>query len=713
MSSWLYRFLPPGPAAALLLFAGCLAMKQPIAHLQPPEPSEFPVKHKHHGIVRVDPWHWLRERDDPRVLEHLHAENAWTESVMAGTSSLQEKLFAELVGRIEQDSISAPYPKGDYIYRSRISAGQEYRVYERCLRSGAEENWSVYFDANREAQGSPYFDLGFLDVSPDGRILAYATDIGGEESYTLRFRDLDTGKDLPWVVDAVTADGEWDATGTAFYFIREDETRRPYQTYRYILGADPDSATLVHEEPDPLYYVGIDKSQDGQWLFCISESKETTEVRAAPAHDPAASFSVLFPRIEGVEYWVEHYQGSWLVRTDAAAPDFRLLQVPVGAGMEAAVELLPAREGVRLEAVLPLRGHLVVFERSAGLDRVRVIDTATGAAHLVRFPDAVYDLQAGANEEYATTRIRLNYASPIRPARTYAYDLESREFTLLRETQVPSGHDPGQYTTYRVTARSHDGVEVPMTIVHARDLPMDGSRPAYLHGYGAYGDTVEADFRTTWLTWLERGFTVAIAHVRGGGLLGEQWYQDGKLDKKQNTFLDFIACAETLIAKGYTTPQGLVIEGGSAGGLLIGAVLNERPDLFRAAVAAVPFVDVVNTMLDPSLPLTTFEYEEWGNPEDPDFFKAILAYSPYDNVRAAAYPALLVTAGYNDPRVPYWEAAKWVARLRKHQQGAAPILLKTNLETGHMGASGRYSYLRETALEQAFLLWQLGLSERD
>lgn len=674
---------------------------------QPPVAREEPVRHKHHGVVRVDPWHWLRERDNPRVIAHLQAENAYTEAFMAPSAGLVDKLYGELISRNEESNTSAVYPDGPYLYQSRIARGENYRRYYRCPRS-REGAWELYFDANLEAGDNPYFDLGFLDISPDGRLLAYAVDITGDEVHTLRFRDLESGQDLPDVIREVSPDGEWDASSRLYYYLLEDEARRPDRIMRHRIGTDPASDVVVYREEDVRFFAGIDKSQDGTHLFASSQSQETTEVHALRADDPDGAFIPLWPRREGIQYGVEHQEGHWLVRTNEAAPDFKLLRLPVGRDdLSLAEVLLPARKDVRLTDVLPLRHHLVLFERSRGLDQIRVLDQRTGEAQTIAMPDEVYDLSSAVNAEYDTCEFAFSYSSPIRPSLTFRYNLETRERVVIRSTTVPCGHRPEDYTAYRIQATARDGMEIPVTVFHRRDLALDGSHPAYLYGYGAYGESVEAAFRPSWLTWLQRGFVVAIAHVRGGGLLGEHWYQDGKLQKKENSFEDFIACAEALIEGGYTARRQIAIEGGSAGGLLIGAVLNRRPDLFRAAVASVPFVDVLTTMLDPDLPLTTFEYEEWGNPEDKAVFDTLLAYSPYDNVRPSAYPALLVTAGFHDPRVPYWEAAKWVAKLRKNQIGAAPILLKTNLETGHMGASGRYAYWRELAFEQAFLLGQM------
>ncbi|NDV62376.1 S9 family peptidase [Puniceicoccales bacterium CK1056] len=665
---------------------------------------ELPVKHQHHGVTRVDPWHWLRERENPNVLAHLKAENTHTENWFARTGNLRDEIYQDLIGRIEQSNCSAVYPKGDYFYQSRIRKGQEYRAYYRKQRL-IKGDWELYFDANEESRGEAYFDLGLLDISPDGNILAYSIDTAGEESYILRFRNLATGEDLPGRIENTCAEGEWDASGKNFYFVMEDETRRPDRIYRHRVGTNPGDAELVYTEADPLYYASIYKSQDSQFLFAVSESKETSEIHFMEAHIAKGKFQILFPRRPSIQYSVDHHEGHWLIRTNEDAPDFKLLRLPVNeTGLQTAEVMVPPSDKVRLNDLLVLKDFLLLFEQTGGLDRIRVKSLRGEPEHFIEMPDPVYDLQESINAEYDTNFFNFTVSSPIRPSSTFRYNLKTRQSKLLREAKVPSGHDPERYTTYRINATGEDGVRIPVTVVHLKALGMDGSHPLYIHAYGAYGETVECGFRTSWLTWLERGFVVAIAHVRGGGLLGESWYQDGKLEKKENSFRDFIACADCLIEKGYSKAGKILIEGGSAGGLLVGAAINMRPELFKAAVATVPFVDVVTTMLDPSLPLTTIEYEEWGNPQEPEVFRRLLAYSPYDNIRETEYPALLATAGFNDPRVPYWEAAKWVAKLRKNQKGKNPILLKTNLDTGHSGASGRYEYWKEIAAEQAFLL---------
>ncbi len=677
--------------------------------LSPPVPKERPFVRTLHGVTWDDPLYWLKESDNPEVIAYLKEENAYTDSVLEKSGNLSECLYEELLGRLEQDNKSAPFPDGDYIYQSSIKEGENYRRYYRKRRTGDAE-WTLYFDAELESADHDYLDLAFLDISPDGQTLAYAIDLDGDESYTLRFRDLATGDELPDIIENVAGEGEWDATSIVYYFVREDDSRRPWQIFRHRLGSEPSKAQLIHSEPDPLYHVGIYKSQDMRYIFASSASKETTEISYLLATDAKSRFTVLFPRRVGIQYWLEHLDGNWLVRTNENAPDFKLLLVSLSEpDLSSGTPIIDARIGCRLSDVLPLKNHLVLFERSNGLDQIHILQLDTHEEHILEVPDSVYDLKPAVNAEFNTTSFNFTYSSPIRPAQTIRYDLLTREQEVLRASIVPSGHDPDQYTVYRIQVDSSDGAAVPMTVIHKKCLsrtPREAC-PALLYGYGAYGSPVETDFRFSWLTWLERGFTVAIAHVRGGGLLGEEWYQAGKLCQKENSFNDFIACAEELIGRNYTTPDQLLVEGGSAGGLLVGTVLNRRPDLFKAALLEVPFVDVLNTMLDPSLPLTTFEYEEWGNPAEEAAFKNILKYSPYENVRSAAYPAILATVGLSDPRVPYWEAAKWIARIRKHNMGQGPILLKILLDSGHSGASGRYDSLKEIALQQAFLLSEL------
>lgn len=677
----------------------------------PPVAARQDYTHFEHGVARPDPWHWLRDRDDAEVIRHLEAENAYTEAMMQPVAGLVDQLYAELVGRIEEDDHSAPFEDGSFLYRSRIRKGQEHRVYERKPRY-TEGVWEVYFDTNAEAKGYPYFDLGFLEISPDGRWLAYSMDTSGDEVFSLHFRDLNNGRDLRQVVKPVSDAGEWTADSRAFLYLVEDDAKRPYRIYHYSLDSHPADSQLVYEESDPLYFASLYKSQDRNWLFAYSTSKETNEIWCSPAAS-GTDFSLMFPRQAGIRYWPEHHSGRWLLHTNRNAPDFQLLAVPVGATtLDEAEVIMPPRPGVRLREVVPLRDFIVFIEREDGMDQISIYEIATGELRRIPTPESVYALHEGENCEFDTTVFDFVYSSPVRPQTVYRFNLLTGESSVLDVSVVPSGHRPEDYEVHRIHATATDGTAVPMTVIHRRGLPLDGTRPAFLYGYGAYGDTMEPAFSRIWLTWLQRDFTVAIAHVRGGGLLGEEWYQAGKMLAKPNSFTDFVACADQLVADRYTSHDQLVIEGASAGGLLIGAVLNLRPDICRAALAGVPFVDVLNTMFDASLPLTTFEYEEWGDPNVRAAFDTIRGYSPYDNVRPLPYPAILATAGLNDPRVPYWEAAKWVAKLRANSTSSQPILLKTNMDSGHSGASGRYSYLRETAFEQAFLLNILATSNK-
>ena len=679
----------------------------------PPKATERPYEHQHHGIVRRDPFHWLRNREDPAVIDYLKAENAYTEAQMKRAKPLEDALYAELIGRIEEDWVSCPYKDGDYYYTSRISKGQDYHCYAR-RKGSMEAAEELYFDANKAAAGHEYFDLAYLEISPDGRWLAYAVDTSGDEEYVLRFRDLTTNQDLETEIGPVSADGEWSSDGCYFFYTTETEARRADRVLRHRFGTPAAADVVVYEEPDEHFFVGIYSSQDRAYLFAYSISKETCEVHYLPGNaDDSVGFECILPRKTGIRYFAEHRDGQFLIRSNDGAVDFRLLSIPVGARhLDGAEEILPSRPGIQLKEILNLKTHLIAFECVRGQDQIRVLSWAGRNEHVLEMPDPVYTLSDGNNAEYETDAFQFGYASPLRPPSTYQYDLNSGRIHCLKSAQVPSGHNPDDYWVERHYAQAADGTEIPMTVYHRRDLVLDGSAPALIYGYGAYGETVSPGFSRSRLSYLERGFSVALAHVRGGGFLGEEWYQAGKLQQKPNTFADFIRCAEYLIDHNYTNSERLVAEGGSAGGLLIGAVINERPDLFKAVLASVPFVDVVSTMLDESIPLTTFEYEEWGDPRNKTFFDTMLSYSPYDNVRQQTYPAMLVTAGLNDSRVQYWEPAKWVAKLRRAHTGPAPILLKTNLDAGHGGATGRYAAYREVAFEQAFLLDQLGFSEQ-
>ena len=649
----------------------------------------------------------MQNRDDPEVVDHLRQENAYLEAMLEGQARLREDLYKELVARIEETSESALYREGGYDYKWRIEKGADYRQYFR-RQCGTEGPWQLYFDAQEEAEGHKYFDLCFLDVSPDGRLLAYAVDLEGDESYTVRFRDLLENRQLPFELVSVCGEGEWDAGSSSYYVVKEDDTRRPYQVWRYRLGQPVETMQCVHEEWDHQFHLELSKSQDGKFLFATSTSKETTEVAWLASDELTNEFSTVFPRRPGIQYFVEHHSGNWLIHTNEDAPDFKLVECPYGnANMDDCRILVPARQDVRIVEILPFRDYIALVERESGLTCIRIRNLKTGEEHRIQMQDPVYELELGINAEFESNRLSYICSSPIRPQEVISYDMQMRSQRVIKSVVVPSGHRPDDYSVYRIQAPACDGKAIPVTLVHCKNFPMDGTGKVYLYAYGAYGETVDAAFRKPWLSYLERGYCIGIAHVRGGGLLGESWYQDGKLRNKKNSFRDFTDVVKELIRQKYTQPAGLAIEGASAGGLLIGAVLNMCPHLFKVAVADVPFVDVLNTMMDGSLPLTRHEYEEWGNPAEKAAFDYIRSYSPYENIASLPYPAILATAGFNDPWVNYWEPAKWVARLRQKTTSRHPVLLKTCFDSGHGGMTRRYQYLQEIALTQAFIISHL------
>lgn len=673
--------------------------------LQPPRPPQRPVILSNFNRTRTDPYFWLRERENPEVLQYLKEENAYTDALMANTRDLQESLYREILQRIDEDAVSSVYPSGDFIYYTRRVKGLDYALHCRRPRAGGAEH--IYLNENDLAEGKAYFELGLHEISPDGRILAYAVDESGDEEFTLYFKDLISGELLSDVIPEVAGDGEWIADSQRFLYTTEDETRRADKVLLHQLGQNHLHDQILLREADSHFNLNLYSSQDKQFIFAYSESKQTTEVWFTPSNKLELKFESILPRKSGVRYYAEHFENEFLIRSNEDAVDFKLLTIPANdRNPSQAREIIPGRAGVYLSEVLPLKQHWIVFEKSLGQQFIRVLNTDGSDNHLISMPDDVYYLSEGDNEEFATENLQIVYSTPVRPQVTWNYNLSTRQREIIHEVKVPCGHNPDDYRAERQWATSSDGTKIPITLCYRKDR-LNKPAPTYVYGYGAYGETVYPSFNPLWLTWLERGFVVAIPHVRGGGFLGETWYEAGKFLNKRNTFEDFIHCTQFLIDNNYAQPGKIVAEGGSAGGLLIGSVINLSPGLYCAVHAAVPFVDIVSTMLDESLPLTTFEYEEWGNPNQEVYFNYMLSYSPYDNVSPNKYPAILATAGINDPKVPYWEAAKWIAKLRQNQQANNPLLLKTNLDAGHGGASGRYQALREIAFEQAFLLSQV------
>ncbi len=664
-----------------------------------------------HGHVFNDQYHWLRERGNPEVRAYLEAENHYADAVMAPTKELQEKLFQEMVGRIKEDDSTVPYREGEYLYYSRTEKGKQYSIHCR-KKETMEAPEEVLLDCNALAEGHEYFDLGVFEVSPNGRFLAYSIDTSGNEHYSLKFKDLATGQTLPQIIENTAPNAEWAEDNVTLYYVILDEIVRPYRIYRHHIGDNPGNDIMVCEETDERFFLSITKSQSRRYFFIGATCSTVTEYHYMPTNNPHSPFYMLFERQEDIRYYPEHHEDEFLILTNEEAKDFRLMGVPCHNVDKAAWRtIIEHREGVKIEDFLPLREYIIAFEKDNGLDQIRVHDLAAGSVHTVEMPDQVYALGAGTNPDYVSKTLRFAYCSPLRPDSVYDYDLEKHERTLLKQKEIPSGHVPEDYCTERVLAKSHDGVSVPVTLLYRKSLQRDGSNPCMLYGYGAYGYPIDPSFRSTVYNFVDRGFVYAVAHIRGGGLLGERWYEGGKLLNKKNTFKDFIAAAEYLVKEQYTKAEKIAIQGGSAGGLLIGAVVNERPDLFHTAVAEVPFVDVINTMLDPTIPLTVTEYDEWGNPHDDNYFEYMFSYAPYEQVAEQEYPNLLVMAGLNDPRVQYWEPAKWTAKLRAMKKGNQTLVLKTNMGAGHGGASGRYEFLRELAFIQSFIFLHLGIDE--
>jgi oligopeptidase B len=680
----------------------------------PPTVPARPIELTLHGDTRVDPWFWLRHRDDPDVIGYLEAENRYTSAALGHTKPLQEELFEEIRARVQETDVSAPVRYGPWDYFVRTFEGRQYAQHGRRPAGAAPgEDETVLLDENVLAGDSAYFALGGLAVAPAHDLLAYSTDYTGGERHTLRFRDARTGDDLPDAVEDVYYGLAWCDDSRTILYTRPDDTVRPFQIWRHTLGTDASDDVLILQEDDERFFVGVSRSRSGKYLFIASDSKVTSEVHFLPSDDPSATPRVVEPRTADLEYAVEHHidEGGdrFFVLTNAdGAEDFKIMETPVAApGRGHWVDVVPHRPGTRVHDFDAFVGHLLVSERGGGLEQLRVRDLATGDEHVVEMPEAVHTVWAGENPEYDTTALRYGYTSLVRPTSAFDYDLATRTSTLVKETPVLGGYDSGRFTSARLWATAPDGTKVPMSVVHRKDVALDGTAPALLYGYGSYEYPVDPTFSSIRLSLLDRGFVFAIAHIRGGGELGRHWYEDGKLLHKRNTFSDFIACAEHLVADGYTSSDRLGARGGSAGGLLMGATMVQRPDLFRAVVAEVPFVDVVTTMLDPSIPLTVTEWEEWGNPNEADFYRYMKSYSPYDNVRATEYPALFVTAGLNDPRVAYWEPAKFVAKLRATKTDDRLLVLKTEMGAGHGGPSGRYDAWRDEALVLAFLLDQL------
>ncbi len=684
---------------------------------KPPRPLARPVPRTLHGDTVVDSYRWMQDKESEEVLAHLRAENDYTDARVAHLADLRETLFQEIKSRIQETDLSVPAPKGNWWYLSRTEEGKQYPL--SCRRSGSADGpEEVLLDGNLLAGDSNYFALGLFEVSPDHGIVAYSTDYDGSEQYTLRFRDLASGRELPDVIPGTYYGGAWSRDASWFFYTRPDDAMRPYQLWRHELGTPPESDAVVIQEDDERFFLDVGSTRSEDWILVTLQSQVTSEVWMIDAADAAAAPRCVRPREQGVEYWAEHLRGDaadpgdggrLVILTTLDAPNGRLVESPVG-NPGAWKEILAHRDDVKLDGLDAFEAHLVAWSRTDGTSGITVLPTNGGTTRELSFPEPVRTVDASTNLEFETGLLRFEYESLVTPSSIYEEDLDSGERRLLKQQPVLGGYQPDDWESLREWAVADDGTRIPISLVRPKGARVDGSSPLVLYGYGAYESNSDPWFSAGRLSLLERGVGFAIAHVRGGGELGRPWYEGGKLANKQNSFGDLIACAEHLIERDYTRADRLAIRGGSAGGLLVAAALNQRPDLFRAVVAEVPFVDVVNTMLDETLPLTVTEWEEWGNPALPEQYAWLRAYCPYENIAARPYPRILATAGLNDPRVAYWEPAKWVAALRDQTTGSEPILLKTEMGAGHGGPSGRYDAWHEEALVLAFLLDAFGLA---
>jgi oligopeptidase B len=697
-----------------------MSMDESGALLQPPVAPRKHTERTVHGHTLVDDYAWLRKKENPEVVAYLEAENAYCTGIMAGSEELQKQLYEEMLSHVRETDVSVPFRDRAYWYYSRTEQGQQYEIF--CRKRGTQEapegDEEILLDVNELAEHESFMALGTMVVSDDGDRMAYTCDNRGFRQYKLYVKDLRNGEVQKEFVDRVGS-VVWAADNrTIFYTVEDEEQKRQFQLYRHLVGMPWTEDVLIYEEKDERFNIGAGRTRDDLYIILECASHTATEEQILPANNPTGEWKLLEPRRDEIEYYADHRNGQLYIRVNDTGRNFRLVTTPLETpGREHWKELIPHRPEAMLEEVDLFAEHAVAWERIAGLQRVKVIDfrgtgPAFSASREIAFPEPVYSTHPHANRVYDAKKYRYAYQSLVTPASVFEYDVTTGESKLLKQVEVPGGFDRTLYASERIFARAADGVEIPVSLVWRRDKREPGKNPLWVYGYGAYGYSLPMGFNGNRLSLLDRGFVLAYAHVRGGGDMGKPWHDAGRLMKKKNSFTDFIAATEHLVAQGYGTPDRLAAEGGSAGGLLMGAIANLRPDLYRAIVSHVPFVDVMNTMLDPSLPLTVPEYEEWGDPNQKEAFEYMLSYSPYDNLEAADYPAMLVKTSLHDSQVMYWEPAKYVAKMRTLRKNARHLILHTNLTAGHGGASGRYDYLKEVALDYAFLLRELGVVKR-
>jgi oligopeptidase B len=695
------------PLLTIALLASCA--HNPV----PPMAKKVTTELTMHGDTRVDNYFWMNQRDSNDVLEYLNAENSYAAEIMKGTEKFQDALFEEIKGRMKQQDESVPYFESGYFYYSRFETGKEYPVYcrKKATLDAPEE---ILLDVNNMAKGYGYFNVRGLAISTDNKILAYGVDTVSRRRYTIYFKNLETGELLDSKIANTAGAAVWaNDNKTVFYTVKDTVTLRSNKIFSHsLLDKTAENDALVFEEKDETFAVSVYKSKSKNFIFVTSTSTLSSEYRFLDASNPSGKLSVLQPRERGLEYSVEHFGDKFFITTNLEATNFRLMETPVSkTDKKNWKEVIAHRMDVLLEGIEIFINHLVVFERSKALNQTRVINLTTKDEHYLDFGEEVYTLMGAQNPEFETPMLRFAYTSLTTPFSTYDYNMDTKEKTLLKRTEVLGGYSPDNYETKRLWAKATDGTDIPMSVVYRKGTKADGSNPALIYAYGSYGNSTDAYFSYSRISLLDRGFVYAIAHVRGGQEMGRQWYDDGKLLKKMNTFTDFIACSQFLVDEKYTSPDKLFAQGGSAGGLLMGVIANLRPDLYKGIIAQVPFVDVVTTMLDSSIPLTTAEYDEWGNPNIEEYYQYMKSYSPYDQVKTQNYPNMLVTTGYHDSQVQYFEPAKWVAKLREMKTDNNTILFKTDMESGHGGASGRFKPIKDVSFQYAFMFKLLGINK--
>ena len=697
------RFVSFAGAFFLVFTIQGAELKPPVAKKQPKSVTMF-------GDTRTDDYGWIRDKNNPDAIAYLQAENDYTEAVMQPTQGLQKRLYDEMLSHIKQTDANVPYRKGDYVYYTRTEEGKQYPIFGR-KHGTVDAPEEIVIDVNKLAEGQKYMSVNAYEVSDDGNLLAYSIDKTGYRQYELHVKDLRTGQDLTDRAEK-TGSVNWAADNKTIFYTVENPAKRQWRLYRHTLGDPASNDALVYEEKDELYDLDAERSRSDAWIFVTSESKTATEVRAIPANNPTAVPRVIVPRKADLKYHLDHRGDRFYILTNDAGINYRVVSAPIDDPQQKNwTEVIAYRKPVKIESIELFANHLVASEREGGLSQLEILELRDGKSHRIRFPEPAYALSPSQNHVFDTRVFRYAYQSLVTPLSIYDYDMDSRTQTLLKRNEVPGGYDPNNYVSERIFATAKDGVRIPIALVYRKSVNPRGENPLWLTAYGSYGASTNDSFSATRLLLLDRGFVYAIAHIRGGGEMGKEWHEAGRMMTKKNTFTDFIAAAEHLVSQKYTSKDKLVISGGSAGGLLMGAVTNLRPDLFRIVMAYVPFVDVMNTMLDPTLPLTTQEYIEWGNPNEKPAYFYMKSYDPYSNVAKKKYPTMLVHTSLNDSQVGFWEGSKWVARLRANKTDTNPLLLKVNMGAGHGGASGRYDALKDLAFDYAFVFTQLGIEK--